>query len=334
MDSLTQIVLGAAISEHFIGRKVGNRALLYGAILGTIPDLDVFIGKFYDVLTANEIHRGYSHSLLFFLTATPCLGMLLRWLERKRNLTWPEAAQTVFWCLCTHALLDAFTNWGTQLFWPLETKVAIQSIFVIDPLYTLPFIFCLIRVMMFARSDERRTKWNNRGLIISSCYLLITVLLQFAARQQFSARLEETGIAYNEISVRPAPLNTILWNANVQTPDGYLLGEYSFLDSQPISFQFFRKNDDFMSGRLNDKVIQRLIKLSEGWYTFSKEGDDLYFNDLRFGLLNDDPDRPEFVFCYLLKDINGNFVALEAENPSRGDPGKLLRRLWIRLKGN
>ena len=41
MDSLTQIVLGAACGELAAGKKIGNRALLWGAIGGTIPDLAV-----------------------------------------------------------------------------------------------------------------------------------------------------------------------------------------------------------------------------------------------------------------------------------------------------
>jgi len=67
MDSLTQIVLGAACGEAVLGKKIGNKALLFGAIGGTIPDLDVFIGKLF---YTNEIdimlfHRGFMHSILF-----------------------------------------------------------------------------------------------------------------------------------------------------------------------------------------------------------------------------------------------------------------------------
>ena len=67
MDSVTQIVLGAAVANEVLGKKLGNKAILYGAILGTIPDLDVVVGKFLDPLTATDIHRGFSHSTLFFL---------------------------------------------------------------------------------------------------------------------------------------------------------------------------------------------------------------------------------------------------------------------------
>ena len=46
MDSLTQIVLGASVGEAALGRKVGNRAMVWGAIAGTIPDLDVISNGF------------------------------------------------------------------------------------------------------------------------------------------------------------------------------------------------------------------------------------------------------------------------------------------------
>ncbi len=65
MDSLTQIVLGASVGEVVLGKKVGNKAMLYGAIAGTIPDLDVIARNFTDTITANEMHRGFTHSFYF-----------------------------------------------------------------------------------------------------------------------------------------------------------------------------------------------------------------------------------------------------------------------------
>lgn len=65
MDSLTQIVLGAACGEVVAGRRLGNRAMLWGALGGTIPDLDVMAELFTDRLTAMSFHRGFMHSMLF-----------------------------------------------------------------------------------------------------------------------------------------------------------------------------------------------------------------------------------------------------------------------------
>src|SRR5690606_7868829 len=136
MDSLTQIVLGAAVGEKVLGKKLGNKALLYGAIAGTIPDLDVYVGTFFDPITATAIHRGFSHSIFYYVMLSPVLDVCLSKIEKKNKITFKRA--TVFWCLglLSHALLDAFTTCGKQLFYPLDYRISLHSIFANDPLYT------------------------------------------------------------------------------------------------------------------------------------------------------------------------------------------------------
>ena len=65
MDSLSQIVLGAAVGEAVLGRRIGNRAMVWGAVAGTIPDMDVLGKYFLSELDNLAFHRGISHSLLF-----------------------------------------------------------------------------------------------------------------------------------------------------------------------------------------------------------------------------------------------------------------------------
>ena len=65
MDSLSQIVLGAAVGEVLLGRRIGNRAMVWGAVAGTIPDMDVLGKYFLSELDNLAFHRGISHSLLF-----------------------------------------------------------------------------------------------------------------------------------------------------------------------------------------------------------------------------------------------------------------------------
>lgn len=215
MDSLTQIVLGAAVGEAALGKKVGNKALLYGAIAGTIPDLDVFVRAFTDTITAVECHRGFSHSLIFSLLLAPVLGWLVNKLEPNCNLGWKPWSILFFLSLFTHPLLDAFTTWGTQIFWPFDVRIAFNSIFVIDPLYTLPFLICTIMVMFYKRESTTRRRINRVGLIWSTSYLLLTVLIKGIAHHEFTEALESQNIEYSQMSTRPSPMNTILWNANV-----------------------------------------------------------------------------------------------------------------------
>ncbi|MEE3225167.1 MAG: metal-dependent hydrolase, partial [Bacteroidota bacterium] len=238
MDSLTQIVLGAAVGEAVLGKKVGNKAMLYGAIAGTIPDLDTIWGEFLDPLTAIEIHRGISHSIVFSIVMAPILGWLVAQLHKKAQAGWKDWSWLFFWGLVTHPLLDAHTTWGTQLFWPLDLRLAYQNIFVIDPLYTLPFLIFLILAMRLPKASRKRRKWNNLGLIVSSAYMVLTLVLKGISYQKFTEALANEKIEYTQIDTRPAAFNTILWHANIDVGDAYLLGDYSFFDSQPISFKY------------------------------------------------------------------------------------------------
>ncbi len=333
MDSLTQIILGAAVGEAVLGEKLGNRAVLYGAIIGTIPDLDVLVGNFVDPLTAIEIHRGFSHSILFFVLFSPLLGLAIKKLERRREVRYQEATLLAFLCLFTHALLDAFTTWGTQLLWPLDHKVAWNSIFVIDPLYTLPFLYFLIRAMRLPRKNKQRRKWNHIGLAISTSYLLLTLVFQQIALSNFKNALKDSGVNYESIIVKPAPLTTILWSANVAVPGGYLLADYSFFDSSPIKFDYYPQNAPYLGLLRESEAVQRLIKISEGWYVITKRDDKLYFNDLRFGTLENDPQNPTFVFSYELIDDGETVTAREVDKGQR-EGLELLKRLFTRIAGN
>jgi inner membrane protein len=82
MDSLTQAVLGASIQGALLGRWQGRRALLYGAMLGTLPDLDVII-DYGDAVADMTYHRGFSHSLLVLSILAVLLTALARWLKPR-----------------------------------------------------------------------------------------------------------------------------------------------------------------------------------------------------------------------------------------------------------
>jgi len=334
MDSLTQIVLGAAVGEAVLGKKVGNKAMLYGAIAGTIPDLDTFVGNLFDTVTAIEIHRGFTHSIVFSILFAPVFGWLISKIETNSPATWKNWSWLMFWGLFTHPLLDAHTTWGTQLFWPFELRLAYKNIFVIDPLYTLPFLVFLILAMRRKRTDPKRKNYNTIGLIVSSIYLLlITPILKFYTFQKFEEALEIQNIDYERMDTRPTPLNTILWTANIETEDAFLIGNYSIFDTQPIDFFKVPKNYSLAQEIKDAPKLHRLIQVSEGWYTFSEENEKLYFNDLRFGTMDiEDPDS-EFIFSFKLSEKNGELMATEREKEMT-DAQDLLPRLWTRMLGN
>ena len=332
MDSVTQIVLGAAVGEVVLGKKVGNKAMLYGAIAGTIPDLDVLASHFTDTVSALAIHRGFTHSIVFSVLFAPVFGWLVSRYETLGDFK--RWSWLFLWAFVTHPILDAHTTWGTQLFWPLDIRLAFKTIFVIDPLYTLPFLVFLIIAMLQKRTTEKRHFYNRLGLYMSSSYLILTFLLKWIAFSQFESALKTQNIAYTQLDTRPSPMNTILWSANVETENAYLLGNYSFFDTKPITFESYPKNHELLGDLMENEVVQRMIAIAEGWYTVSTKDGQLYFNDLRFGLLSLEPNAQDFVFKYQIEDDDHGHVTFTEVPKDQRDGKKLLTQLWMRLKGN
>lgn len=336
MDSLTQIVLGAAVGEATLGKKIGNKALLWGAIGGTIPDLDVFVGKLFDTVTELDIHRGFSHSILFSLLLAPILGYLVSKLYHSQEADWKGWSLLFFWSLFTHPLLDSFTTWGTQLFWPFDYRVAIHSIFVIDPLYTLPFLISTVAVLFYKRDSLIRRRWNRFGILFSTAYLGVTLLIKTHVDSHFVDSMRRQDIAYERFQSRPTPFNTILWTANIETDDAFLISYYSLFDSaEDVDFKRINKSLEVEKPLVTYPDFNRLQFLTKGYYTMKSAGDTLLMNDLRFGQLTGWADGDDdFVFSYqFIPNENDTWLVMRKPNDMK-KARAAMGGLWDRMKGN
>ena len=330
MDSFTQVVLGAAVGEAALGKKVGNKALLYGAIAGTIPDLDILSGFFVDTVTALEIHRGVTHSILFAVFGGMFFGWLVSLWEKKAS--WKQWSWLFFLGFFTHSWLDAHTSWGTQIFWPFGYQISFRNIFVIDPLYTIPFAVFLLLAWISPVGSVKRFRYNWWGIGVSSAYMLVTIILKFVTYDKFVQALEEQEIVYSTIQTKPSPMNTILWTANVQTEDAFLIGDYSFFDTEPIQFYSHPKNHELLGKLKENKDVQRLIRVTEDKYTIVQKEDGIYLNDLRFGMISVKQDGDKYAFSYKIEGTVDEVVITE-EIKDREDAKKMLSDLWNRLLG-
>ena len=120
------------------------------------------------------------------LLATPLLVLLANRIHpslREHRTRWAVMIYLVF---ATHVLLDSFTVYGTQLFWPIATTpVAWGTIFIIDPLYTLPLLVCVFAALLMPRTSDRGLLLNRYGLIVSTLYLSVRVAAQFLIEHRF-----------------------------------------------------------------------------------------------------------------------------------------------------
>lgn len=336
MDSLSQLVLGAAVGEAVLGKKIGNRALIWGGIAGTIPDLDVVTRPFLDIVEEVQFHRSISHSILFFVFLAPLMGYLVhRWSKNKSITTVKEWSVLFFLGFLTHALLDCFTTWGTQLFWPFEHRVAWKTIFVADPIYTLPYVFILISLAFLKRDNPRRSKLNWAGIIITTSYLAFTVVNKQIVNSKFDEFVKADQLEAIHIDSRPMPLQNILWTANVETPEAFYIYYYSHFDSKRQQPYAVAKNHDLLTPYLVNERAQKLITISEGYYAIAKHKEKgILFNDLRFGQLNGWHDQNSiFVFSYHVYFENGEVKIDEVEKEMK--QGKeVFETLWDRILGD
>lgn len=340
MDSLSQLVLGAATVEAVMGKKVGNRAILWGAIGGTIPDLDVMFGPLMTDLQKMDLHRGFSHSLLFFVLFAPLFGWLIAKIYKGKWGTPRQWGWAMFLAFFTHVILDCFTTWGTQLFWPLQHRVAWHTVFVADPLYTVPFFVIVIAVMFFKRTNFKRQFLNWVGIALSTGYLALTCvhksLVDTAAETAFAAQ----GIEVEFYETRPTPLNSILWGITAKSGDGYYFGYYSILDEQPaanIQFDYIERNDDLLNQFRPNEDLSQMLFLTQGFYAVEERQGGVLLKDLRFGEPVTLDKRPGgFVFGHMItKNAEGelDFKALDRPDVNGDDAGQLLGVIWKRLQG-
>ncbi|WP_298535774.1 metal-dependent hydrolase [uncultured Algibacter sp.] len=339
MDSLTQIVLGAACGEAVLGKKNGNKALLFGAIGGTIPDLDVYVGS---LLFGNEIdamlfHRGFMHSIFFSIIAALLLGWLVCKLyntgNRQGTTTRNDWISLFFWSLFTHPILDCFTPYGTQLFAPISNyRVAFNNIAVVDPIYTLPFLICVIVLMFFKRASSKRRLWLKLGLGMSSAYMLFSIGNKLYIDSVFRKSAEESHIDYIRFSTQPAIFNNVLWYGIAETADTYYVADYSLFDTKNrfLKFTEVPKKRDLKPSEYDD--IASLAWFSNNFYSVYKISELEYrYNDLRYPLLDlNDPDSSVFSLL-LYKDKNR--LNMKPFEPKFDSLGNALASLWKRVKG-
>ena len=268
MDSLSQIVLGGAVAAAVVPAKHRRAALLAGAGLGTLPDLD---GLPIALLTQDPValmtwHRSLTHSLLVL----PFVAWAIWAFFRQRSGRVAEAPRAWFWAillaLVTHPLLDAFTVYGTQLWWPLPVRPSMwSSMFIIDPLYTV----WLLIACVVAWAVPRRALAQHAlvaGLALSSAYLGWSVLAKAMVDRAAVAALAPMGLAHAPRFSVPLPFNTLAWRVVAMTPDGYVLGDRSLVaDRGPMRFQAHVSDTPALQAVAGLPAVQRLAWFNHGF---------------------------------------------------------------------
>ena len=311
MDTLSHALLGAAIGQLALGHRVGNRAVLAGAVVALLPDIDVPIGNMLGDAAALTFHRGITHSVVFALLAALALGHLFA--RGGKGPGWRQWSMLCGAVLLSHLLLDAFTSYGIQLLLPFSNhSFAIASVSVIDPVYTLPLLLTVL-IFPWLRGQRARQTLAGVGVVLSSAYLALTLYNKQAVTARFEDALRQQGVETQRLFVKPSMFNNLLWRGIAETEDGYRVGFFSLLDKKgPENFIHFPRREELLARHRQAPLVRDLLKVSDGYFQVETVDGTLYFHDLRYGKAFEwlQDERPH-VFTYRLIEEQGEIVDLE-----------------------
>lgn len=335
MDSLTHIALGACVGEAMLGKKLGKKAMLWGALAQSIPDIDFIASCWLDTGSNLLAHRGFTHSILFIVLMTFLLSLAAgRW---HRSHAIPFRRWVLFFGteLCIHLFIDAFNNYGIGWLEPFSHyRFSFNAIYVADPFFSIGPGVAFLSLLLLRSRHPKRKFWWRLGIGMSCFYLLYCTVNKLQIDTVTKKSLRQQHIAYTRYFTTPSPLNNWLWYVVAGTDSGYFVGYRSVFDrGATIDFEYFPRNDSLLQSVSDRKTLRQLIRFSQQFYTAEKWGDTLVFNDLRFGQIIGWQDRREkFAFHYFLEYPDENKLVVQRGRFAKWNQ-RSVRTLLDRIKG-
>jgi inner membrane protein len=335
MDSLTQLVLGATTCVLIAPKTHIKRAALYGMVLGTLPDLDVFYNHHNPILNM-VLHRSMTHSLYVLSCAALLIFMLCALFDgklryQKQNYyeeysinksLWYLRWLGAFWlALITHPLLDWFTIYGTQLFWPFnKTPYGLGNIFIIDLVFTIPLIIATIICFKKHMHNSKKIVYLHLCCMFSCLYLIVSLLFQYKVNNDVSHYLKKQNIhiQQNQLLVSASPFNILVWRVVLRLPNEYRETYVSIFADHARTDELIWKKikiDDIWIAKLQHiDNAKRMMLFTHGFFSITQDSNkQLYITDLRMG------SEPYYNFSFKVAhiDAQNNIIPVEVQRRER-----------------
>lgn len=208
MDPVSQGALGAACAQICLYPSDKKNVWIAGMIAGMAPDLDILLQSPNDPMFYLLYHRQLTHSVLFIPAGGLLVFLALQLFSRFR------AKRKIILMACligyaSHGLLDAFTIYGTVLWWPFSyDRIAFDVLSIIDPFITFPLVLGVIWTQVF---DTR--KGVVVGLLLASMTLFVNIIQHQRADHVIQRYQQKNNIQLNKIRILPNFASSTSWRA-------------------------------------------------------------------------------------------------------------------------
>ncbi|MBY0536072.1 MAG: metal-dependent hydrolase [Chitinophagaceae bacterium] len=312
MDSITHIAIGACLGDAIAGKQFGKKAMLWGALAHSFPDIDFLASFWLDTASDLLAHRGFTHSILGVVIASALLSFVATRVHPHPSFQLGKWFQFFLILIGLHIFLDAFNNYGVGWFEPFShRRISFNILYVADPFFSLVPIVAAVVIAFLPTNSSKRSNWIKLSMITASMYLVFAIWNKYRINSKVMAAFEKEHIPHDHYFTTPAPLQNWLWYTVAGDEKGFYVAFTSLLDSSDrINWNYYPKQDSLLTPFRNTEDLQHLIRFSQGFYTVEKRKDTVLFNDLRFGQVFgwQQPKAPFVFYFYLTHPSENNMI--------------------------
>jgi inner membrane protein len=259
---------------------------------------------------------------------TPVFVWLILKIHPQTRIHLKKWGLLVYLAFATHVILDCCTVYGTQIFWPLRTPPVMWStIFIIDPLYSIPLFVGVLAGLILSRKTRRGHAINAACLSLSTLYLLWCVGAKWHVENVAHASLRQQNITQQAVLTIPSPFNTLLWRVLVMDDKGYYEGYYSLFDkTDSIQLRQYPTDAGLLQGLEQHWPVKRLQWFTHGFYSVRQMENDIVIADLRMGF------EPYYVFQFKVGELsNPHPIPTKSERVRMARGWDQLQKVWERI---
>ncbi|MDR1170079.1 MAG: metal-dependent hydrolase [Prevotellaceae bacterium] len=327
MDSFTHILTGIAVGQVFSENDDKAKPLVWGAIAGSIPDLDAIFQPFMSPENSMFFHRGISHSLLVWALCSPLLALLINKIDkgdRHSYFKWLKIS-VVAWF--SHIFLDIFNTYGTGIFEPFShVRIAYDAVNVIDLLYMIPLLTISVFFVFIIGDWMKKRIAALSALAFSLFYIMFAILVKINVETSAKIQFVMTDVNPVRVISSPLPLSTLAWKIVAETDTEYHTGIFYGFWKERATFTVIPKN------RLLEKEFEKydnfqtLKQFTKNCYVIRYTDGQTTLCDLRFSSLSPECDA----LCFPLH-IRENTLEIGRASLNRHVTFKNIRDHYKRL---